>query len=210
MRKIFVLLALCCLFEVVAVAQITTTDQKVKHNHYTTYYNPVKRAPDSVVWDLTPAMINCASLSGTRHFKQDPDIQGSPGKDDYSGVWSRGHLFNFKEAQCSETDITESCYMSNMEPQDQHFNAGDWKTVETYEQGLARHGATLHILAGGIGSQGRNSGGVTIPQKMWKAIYTNGTWTYWIMDNVSTSVGHNVNKWKTDKVTFDRETGLIF
>lgn len=204
MKKLIVLFVIIYSFQFAALAQ------KVKHNHYTTYYNQTKRSPDSVVWDLTPAMMNCPNSHPVRHFQPDPLIPGSPKKDDYNFLWSKGHLFNLEEASCNGTDIAECCFMSNMLPQNQHFNAGDWKTVEKYEQDLVKHGATLHILAGGSGSKGRNIGGVEIPQFMWKAIYCQGVWTYWIIPNEATSVGHDNKFWRKTKAFFDQETGLKF
>lgn len=182
--------------------------QRVAHRSYVTYYNAALGGPDSVVWDLTPAMLSCGQVARHDRFARDPQLPGSTDGNDYvrSG-FQRGHLFNFEEASCDATDQVECFYMSNMLPQYGSFNTGDWKKVEIQEQQWAKT-TKLHILAGGIGTLGTLRSGVNVPRYFWKAIYMSGQWYRWIMPNAKTSKGHDLFYWKKGLEEFNRKTGL--
>lgn len=193
---------------ILCACQLCALAQKVVHHAYTTYYNPVSRVADSVVWDLTPAMVSCPAT--TRHdvFAKDPAIAGSAKPADYrNSGYDKGHLFSYADAQCDSADRIECFYMTNMLPQIHPFNAGDWKTLETQERVWAQT-AALHILAGGTGSLGRLPAGENIPAFMWKAIWMNGKWTCWIMPNQGTSKGHSLAFWEKPLAEFNQQTGL--
>ncbi|MDR3668874.1 MAG: DNA/RNA non-specific endonuclease, partial [Ignavibacteriaceae bacterium] len=122
------------------------------------------------------------------------------GGNDYSGSgFSRGHM-------CPSADRinTQGCndsifIMTNMVPQNQDNNAGDWEGLEDYERTLANAGNTLYIISGGYGSGGKtqagvltttiSSGYVTVPAQLWKVIIVipNGTGTAADVSKVTTS-----------------------
>ncbi|MBB5397177.1 DNA/RNA non-specific endonuclease [Mucilaginibacter sp. AK015] len=183
--------------------------QRVQHHSYTTYYNQALGGPDSVVWNLTPNMLACGQVTRHDKFAQDPALPNSTKGDAYKhSGFQRGHLFNFEESSCNETDRIECFYMSNMLPQYGSFNTGDWKRVEIQEQAWAKT-TPLHIIAGGIGTLGTLASGVNIPRYMWKAICMNGQWSCWIMPNAKTSKGHTLKKWKIPTLEeFNKKTGL--
>ena len=194
----------------------TLLAQVVKHHNYCTHYNAAIKEPDSVVWDLTPAMVGCTDQTRKNAFKQDPEIPGSATPTDYavnSGNTNRpawideGHLFSYQDAMCNDIDKVECFYMSNMLPQYHAFNAGDWKTLEVQERVWAKTG-TLHIIAGGIGSVGKLPNCENIPAFFFKAIYMNGQWTAWIMPNAVTSVKHVYSYWEKPVSVLNAETGL--
>ena len=210
MKKLSFLTTLLCILVLTGSAQI------VHHHSYTTYYDAKIKEPDSVSWNLTPAMVSC-HVTRVNLFAQDPDISNSANPDDYKvnahapdrKAWiNQGHLFNYEDAQFDATDRMECFYMSNMLPQNASFNEGDWKTLEIQERVWAKT-ATLHIIAGGLGSIGTLPAGENIPKYMWKAIYMNGTWTGWIMLNAITSIKHKYTFWQCASMAdFDRQTGL--
>jgi DNA/RNA endonuclease G (NUC1) len=203
MKPFKLILLVCCLYVSI------TSAQTVKHQHYITYYNPTLKEPDSVAWDLSPAMVSCNhTVKRKDKFKADPGIPGSGSPKDYvrSG-YDKGHLFNYEDASYDSIDRVECFYMSNMLPQLHSFNAGDWKTLETQER-LWAASTPIHIIAGGIGSKGSLPAGENIPAFMWKAIYQNGRWTCWIMPNEVSSKGHAFGFWEVPAAVLDRQTGL--
>lgn len=205
-KKIVMKKLILCL--AISAAAIVGHAQRIVHHHYVTYYNATTKEPDSVVWDVTPDMVSCPRVTRHDHFQADPDISDCATPHDYTNShYDKGHLFNYADAECDSVDRIECFYMSNMLPQVHAFNAGDWETVEKYERGLAGQ-STIHIIAGGIGSLGQTPGGVNIPEKMWKAIYANGAWTCWIMDNKSSSTHHELTFWEVPVASFDQQTGL--
>jgi endonuclease G len=188
-----------------------TSQTVVKHHGYATYYNPDKREPDSVSWDLTADML-CPDDKPRLPFAADPDIVDCPGSNAYDdpldGIkYSQGHMFNFDEAKCDETDRRECFYMSNMLPQNQHLNAGDWASVEHQERKWAAKGK-IHIVAGGMGSLGTLPSGVNVPDSCWKAIYHDHQWDGYIMANRSTSHGHRLASHVASFKDFERRTGF--
>jgi len=205
---------LLCLF--IACFCFNAGAQTVRHHLYVTHYNANLKTPDSVSWYLSPAMINCPNKVGrTNHFVSDPQIPGSPPPSDYAvnqGVprinWiDLGHLFNAQDAACDHEFNDECYYTTNMLPQFQSFNQGDWKSLEIAEQTWAKT-KTLHIIAGGIGSRGRLPKGENIPQFMYKAIYIDGQWACYIMPNDPSSKGHGYEHWQRSKAELNQKTGL--
>jgi len=206
MKTLFLVIALSSLIFVSA----STPIKGVKHHHYTTYYNADKREPDSVSWDLTSDML-CDRKPPRVAFTADPQVAGCPGAGAYdeplNGVkYSQGHMFNFDEAKCDETDRKECFFMSNMLPQAQSFNAGDWASVEHQERRWAAAGK-VHIVAGGIGSIGRlANSNVNVPDSCWKAIYHDHQWDGYIMANRPDSHGHHLASHIARFDDFERRT----
>lgn len=196
-----------------AIAQ----QQVIKHKAYTTYYNPKIKGPDSVSWDLTPAMVSCGKVTRVDMFAQDPALnkKGPKPKDfvqisnDKAQEGAKGHLFSFEDAQCDPVNRRECFYVDQMYWQYQKFNAGDWKTIEVYERQLASKGI-IHVIAGYIGiAQTIQKTGIIIPKQMYKAIYCQGHWQCWIMPNLPTSEGHPYQYWLVASLaSFDAQTGL--
>lgn len=189
-----------------------TPDIVVKHHAYTTYFNPDKMEPDSVSWDLTPEMLSCGGVIRHDLFAADPQIGNCPDERAYNGtlkaqIYRRGHMFNYDEAKCNDVDKIECFYMSNMLPQPQSFNAGDWASVEHQERKWAENGK-IHVVAGGKGSLGKLPSGVDVPDSCWKAIYHDHQWDGYIMANRSTSHGHHLSSHVASFEDFKRRTGF--
>jgi len=190
------------------VSSICSQAQTVKHHSYITYYDAKIKEPDSVSWDLIPAMVSCGAQARKDAFKADPLIKNSAPPGDYTNSgYDKGHLFCYDDAQCNQVDKLECFYMSNMLPQLHPFNAGDWKVLEMQERVWAKT-KKIHIIAGGIGSLGKLKSGENIPAFMFKAILMDGKYICWIMPNKNDSHGHKYDFWEIDKKTFDQRTGL--
>jgi len=183
--------------------------QTIQHHSFTTHYNATLGEPDSVSWELTPAMVDCGTIMRIDMFASDPQIPGSTKPKDYKkSGFDQGHLFPYADAQCDSTDRVECFYMSNMVPQLHSLNAGDWKTLETQERHWAGSQA-IRIIAGGFGTKGKLPSGVNIPESCWKAIFVDGHWRAWVMPNEKTSKGHKFGFWEVmDIKRFDRIVGL--
>lgn len=204
MKKLIVLLLL----------PVLSYGQVIKHHSYTVYFNPAVKCADSVVWDLTPAMVNCSKTVRVNKFAADPLLPNSPKPSDFKQVYkdkahelAKGHLFSYEDAIASPIDRKECFYMTNMYRQFQNFNAGDWKSVEQYERQLAAKG-TIHVIAGYIGVLETLLNGGIIPQYMYKAIWDGSQWEVWIMPNDPSSEGHDIDHWRSTVEELDKQTGL--
>lgn len=197
MKKLLTLSLMLCVFQFV-------TAQRVQHFYYTATYHPGLKTCDSVSWDLTPDMVNCANHINRKivrdDFQPDPKLGFSAAQPkDYAvnkagtdrSAWvDKGHLFNAQDASCDIQHYKECFYMSNILPQYHGFNAGDWKTLEQVEQDMAKT-QRIHILAGRIGALPQSlPAGESIPAFMYKAIYADHHWKIWIMRNDPSSKGH--------------------
>lgn len=201
-KQIAFTILVCC-------SLLVVNAQKVQHHSYITYYNAVKGEPDSVSWELTPAMVSCNPPGRQDHFAADPSIPNSTKPTAYrNSGYDKGHMFPYADAECNGTDQIECFYMTNMLPQLHALNAGDWKTLETQERVWAST-QTIHIIAGGYGSKGHLASGVNIPESCWKAIYVDHKWHGYIMPNENTSTGHSYGTWEVlDIKRFDKIVGL--
>lgn len=193
------------------------TAQTIKHHAYTVYYDAKMKAPDSVSWNLTPAMLGCKKVARVDKFAQDPLLKNGPKPSDFVQLpayktnkqveGAKGHLFSYEDAMCNPTDNTECFYVDQMYWQYQNFNAGDWKTVEVYERTLAAK-SPIHVIAGYIGIAQKLPTGLPIVTSMYKSIYYQGKWTCWIMPNLPTTKGHKFDFWEKPLATLNQQTGL--
>lgn len=191
--------------------------QTYKHHAYTTYYNQKLHCPDSVSWDLAPQNI-CALIPRKDKFAKDPLNPNSPKPSDFVQLpgektnktleLAQGHLYSYESGMCNPIDNTECFFVDQMYEQYQSFNAGDWKTVEVYERQLASKGK-IHVIAGFTGTiTQRVSSGLPIVPYMYKAIYSAGKWTCWLMPNLPTTKGHKFPYWEVTVSVLDQKTGL--
>lgn len=189
MRKLYLLSLFLCIFQL-AVAQ------RVRHRSYTVYYNASKHEPDSVSWNLDALMISCTPAERSKVFKADVKIASCAKPGDYdNNRYVAGLLFNPGNIACNNIDAAESYFMSNALPMNNICNTGDWLEIEKYERLLAATGK-IHVIAGGWGALPESTkAGLTIPAKLWKAIYAEGHWLVWIVDNTAESTGHDYKYW---------------
>src|ERR1700743_2103684 len=122
MKAIYLLLLMAAMI----TKPMQSPEEVRQHHGYKTYFNPNKREPDSVSWNVTASMFACGDVSRLP-FAADPSISDCPGDGAYdqplNGIkYSQGHMFNFDEAKCDPDNRKECFYMSNMLPQVQNFN----------------------------------------------------------------------------------------
>jgi endonuclease G len=148
-------------------------------------YNRDKGISNWVSWQLNSSWYP-GPASRKDNFIPDPDLPGSfyhVTTDDYSGSgFSRGHMCPSEDRVITQNDNDSVFVMTNMIPQNQYSNAGDWEGLENYERVLSVAGNTLYIISGGYGAGGvpsdtpsvhRNTianGKVTVPAQVWKVI----------------------------------------
>lgn len=92
--------------------------------------------------------------------------------------YQRGHLSASDDRNRYQKDQLATFLMSNMLPMAKDTNGienkgglqyqGAWYGLQRYLSGLAESGKKLYITAGGIGSIGSTTGGINVPEKLWK------------------------------------------
>ena len=174
-KKIIVALALITLLSIFTTLVLNAQDIVVlKHTNYTTHFSKSLKYPVEVEWWLTKAKVGCPTpLARKDNFKPDPQLVAETSiASDYVGSGTdRGHNMPAAENLCQGADVQDECfYYSNMTPQYHSLNAGDWKSLETWERQTANELDSIHVWCGSVGVA-KKVGTVSVPTKCWKVIY---------------------------------------
>ena len=105
----------------------------VPHKAYVSSYNEETLIPDWVAYELTADETGGTESRGGIEFRMDPTLRGvtQAMREDYSGSgWTKGHLMPAADAAYSTTTMGETFYFTNICPQDETLNAGDWAYLE--------------------------------------------------------------------------------
>jgi endonuclease G, mitochondrial len=149
-------------------------------------YNKSRGISNWVSWQYNSSWSGSAVRQD--NYIPDPDLPGSyyhVTTNDYTGSgFSRGHMCPSEDRVNTQNDNDSLFVMTNMVPQNQYCNAGDWEGLENYERALAlsSHGSnTVYIICGGYGAGGTTTdnsavkttianGKVTVPAQLWKVM----------------------------------------
>jgi len=187
---------------------------RLNHTNYITVFSKSKKYPVLVEWWLTKSMILCGTpLKRKDNFKPDPQLPNETniGKDYVGSGTDRGHMMPAAENLCQTQEIQDECfYFSNMAAQYHSLNAGDWKTVETWERELATKYDSIHVWCGNIGEI-KKIGSVSIPRECWKVIHIKKTneWFGFMFDN-NTNKPTGIYSHRVDKEIIEEQTGFKF
>jgi endonuclease G len=169
-------------------------------------YDRDRGIPNWTSWQLNSTWCNGPGVRQDNYIP-DPSLPSAwyhVSGTDYTGSgFSRGHMCPSADRINTQADNDSLFYYTNMVPQNQDNNAGDWEGLENYERTLANAGNTLYIVSGGYGSGGKvqastgdttthytiSGGKVTVPSKLWKVIIVvpNGDGTSGDVSKVTTS-----------------------
>jgi len=162
----------------------------IKHTNYTSHFSKSLKYPVEVEWYVTKAKVGCATpLARKDQFAPDPLAKTETDivKDYVGSGTDRGHMCPAAENQCQGDQVQTECfYMSNMAPQYHSLNAGDWKSLETWERQTANDLDSVHVWAGSVGVA-KKVGTVSVPTKCWKVVHVLKTkeWLAYIFDNTT-------------------------
>jgi DNA/RNA endonuclease G (NUC1)/polyhydroxyalkanoate synthesis regulator phasin len=151
----------------------------VRHDEYTTSYNPNRNTPNWVSYDLEQTHFGAEDRCDC--FTFDPALPGSffhYTMADYTGAGAiagfgidRGHLARSFDRTSASLDNAFTFYFSNIVPQAADLNQGPWAIMENYLGDLARFSnKEVYVIAGVAGNNGtvKNEGHIVIPSSTWK------------------------------------------
>ena len=162
----------------------TQPQQIIEHLAYTVSHNPVWNIPNWVAYSLTDTELR-GDIPRARHFYPDPKVQGVavvPQDYTHSG-YDRGHMAPAADMKWSEQAMRESFYMTNICPQNQNLNRGDWNDLEELARDWARKFGNLYIACGPIvhneDATIGNNHRIVIPSAFYKVFLRkdNSSWT---------------------------------
>jgi endonuclease G len=210
MKKFKLLLA----FTLLSVLSYSQDTIRLKHTNYTSVFSKSKRYPVLVEWWITKSMVSCPTpLKRKDNFKPDPQLpkETDIAKDYVSSGTDRGHMMPAAENLCQTPEIQDECfYFSNMAAQYHSLNAGDWKSVETWERDMANKYDSIHIWCGSIGEI-KKIGNVSVPKECWKLVYIKKTneWFGFLFDN-NTNKPTGIHSHEVSKEMIESETEFKF
>ena len=109
----------------------------------------------------------------------DPSLKRKPQamREDYSNSgWTKGHMIPASDVRWSITGMDETFYFTNICPQNESLNAGDWEYLERKVRKWARDYGSVYVVTGPIIGEGKygkiGARGVTVPDAFFKAVAT--------------------------------------
>jgi endonuclease G len=186
----------------------------LKHTNYTTHFSKSLKYPVMVEWWITKAKVGCPTpLARKDAFQPDPQLKAETdvAKDYVGSGTDRGHNMPAAENQCQTQAIQDECfYYSNMTPQYHSLNAGDWKSLETWERQTANELDSVHVWCGSVGVA-KKIGTVSVPTKCWKVVYIVKTKEYLAYEfNNTTDKPTGLNSHKVTVADIEKLSGFKF
>ena len=150
-------------------------NQIIVHKGYTVSYNKQTRLPNWVAYELTDIEVDGTCKRNNR-FYPDPDVKGRQAdNEDYrNSGWDKGHIAPAGDMKWDELAMRESCYFTNICPQNHNLNAGDWRSLEEKCRDYARCYGNVYIAAGAIVGEKKNGAigynKITVPDAFFKVL----------------------------------------
>ena len=121
------------------------------HTGYTVSFNSATKIPNWVAYELT-AEEAVGTVKRDNGYYPDPDIKAPQAdNNDYRNMgWDRGHMAPAGDMKWSMEAMHESCYFTNICPQNRNLNAGDWNTLENKCRTWAQRYGSVQIVCGPI------------------------------------------------------------
>ena len=124
-----------------------------------------------------------AKVKRVNAFKADPDLVPNYRSElaDYENdtkLYDRGHLTPFEDASRNSVAALQTFYLSNIVPQNLHFNRGIWRSLENQTRKWAETSQNgLYVMTGPIfsGKVVTIGDGVSVPTSMYKVIINKET-----------------------------------
>ena len=150
-------------------------NQVIVHKGYTVSYNKDTRLPNWVAYELTDIEVT-GTVKRNSRFYPDPDANGRQAdNEDYrNSSWDKGHIAPAGDMKWDEQAMLESCYFTNICPQNHNLNGGDWRSLEEKCRDYARRFGNVYIAAGPVvgemknGTIGQNK--IVVPDGFFKVL----------------------------------------
>lgn len=118
---------------------------------YIVSYNPQTLNPNWVAWELYPEKL-VEEVSRYSKFLPDPDVRDNIKVTTYEYThsgWNRGHMCPAADNKWDSQAMKESFYMTNVCPQNENLNKGDWNDLEEACREWAMN-ESIYIVCGPI------------------------------------------------------------
>ncbi len=157
-------------------------NQMVRYKAITVYYNKNYRVPNCVAYELTNTMTSMADsrdaeIRDDYKFERDHDVKGCPDWWEYKeSGYTRGHMAPAMDMRWDKTAMRECFLMTNICPQLDAMNDGEWRHVEEAVHKWSRTAGRLIVFTGPIFSDDMDRIGkrsdIAVPERFFKVIYS--------------------------------------
>lgn len=198
-------------------SQRDTVNLIVFYKGFSVSYNPVRKTPDWVAWELTNDEAAATDVPRDKGFYQDVNLDAPQASTaDYKGSnWSRGHMAPAADMKWDSTAMHESCYYTNICPQDKRLNNGAWNVLENRCRSWAKAYGQLYIASGPIYDANDSviGLGVHVPDAFFKVVLARveGNWTGcgYVMDNAAPA-SNKIEDYECTIDEVEERTGIDF
>lgn len=161
----------------VEIPRITDSrsSQVIFHKGYVVSFNADTKLPNWVAYELTDVEANGTCKRDGR-FYTDPDVKGAQANyEDYRNTgWDKGHIAPAGDMKWDEQAMYESCYYTNVCPQNHNLNGGVWRSLEERCRYYAQRYGYVYIAAGPVVGDAKNGvigyNEVVIPDAFYKVL----------------------------------------
>ena len=172
---------------------IEDDDIIITHKGFTLSYNADACIPEWVAYELTADETRGEAEREDALFQKDPSYRNTQAmREDYSGSgWTKGHMACAGDFHWDKEALDETFYLTNICPQDEELNKGDWNYLEKQIRYWARDYGKVWVVSGPIigdniyGTIGDRD--VVIPDAFFKAVLIEKKGKYhsiaFVMDN---------------------------
>ena len=159
-------------------------NQTVRYKAITVYFNKNYRVPNCVAYELTSTMTSMADSREAENranykFERDHVVKGCPDWwDSKESGYTRGHMAPAMDMRWNKTAMEQCFLMTNICPQLDEMNDGEWRHVEEAVHKWSRTAGRLIIFTGPIFSDDMEFIGkhddIAVPKSFFKVVYSPG------------------------------------
>lgn len=160
---------------VTPVLKANRAEQIIRHSDYSISFNSDWNIPNWVAYKLTGDM-TIGDAKREESFSPDPAIRKNAvvHKDYSNSGYDRGHMAAAADFKYSQTSMSETFYTTNICPQNQNLNRGDWNDLEELVRKLARKHDCIYVCCGPVVTSTDSTIGryqrVVVPQAFYKVL----------------------------------------
>jgi len=158
------------------------TNETVRYKYMTVYFNKDYRVPNCVAYELTSTMTSMADSREAENranyqFERDRNVNGCPDWWEYKeSGYTRGHMAPAMDMRWNKTAMEQCFLMTNICPQLDEMNDGEWRHVEEAVHKWSRTADRLIIFTGPIFSDDMERIGkhddIVVPERFFKVVYS--------------------------------------
>ncbi len=158
------------------------TNETVRYKYMTVYFNKDYRVPNCVAYELTSTMTSMADSREAENranyqFERDRNVKGCPDWWEYKeSGYTRGHMAPAMDMRWNKTAMEQCFLMTNICPQLDEMNDGEWRHVEEAVHKWSRTADPLIIFTGPIFSDDMDRIGkhddIVVPERFFKVVYS--------------------------------------